>query len=541
VEHELRAVMISCRQRRETERPKTLASLARVGVRPRVFESPCDPPHPRENRRISLEALSSVRGHDVLFLEDDVDADETLPAWLDLARSQPHPVTFCVVRPAFHPPLIRKALELRVPIPTGLLPIANVGTAWYGTQAIYLPASLVEFIVSHPAFLEQNLHRGELTWTGFDLFLREYLPASEWRLLGAFPNPVEHRDPPKLVARRLPLSPRKSLTYCRPAAGPVPSRADESRVDARATAPHYLDHVRPVFDALPNEIRGTFYTNAARLPISERPTIVSAFGDLSRARRACRPVILMEHGAGMTYRDSGGRLLGHTSYAGGRDRSGVILYLSPGPNATRAHLESGVPIPVVEIGSPKLDAWHSGARAPRLEDPPILGFSFHWDSDVAPETRSAWARYLPAFAELRDDVRLLAHAHPRLEKSVRPFYDKAGFEIAASFDEILERASVYACDNSSTMYEFASTGRPVIVLNHRIYRRSVHHGLRFWEGIELGPIVDRADELRRAVARAFRPSAAADERRRESVAIAYHAADGRATERAVRAILDAVG
>ena len=50
------------------------------------------------------------------------------------------------------------------------------------------------------------------------------------------------------------------------------------------------------------------------------------------------------------------------------------------------------------------------------------------------------------------------------------FYEAHGIEYVPDFDDVLRRADVYACDNSSTLYEFASTGRPVVVLNAPWYR-----------------------------------------------------------------------
>ena len=217
----LQVVMISCRQRRETERPKTLASLRAVGITPTVFESPCDPPHPRENRRVSLFALRCSRGRDTLFLEDDIDVDDTFPLWIEAARAQPHLVTFCVMRMWMQPPHVSAAVRLGRPIPTGLFPIPRLDK-WYGTQAIYLPAQFVDWAVEHPAFMAKSLHKGEVTWTGFDLFIRDHLRETNMKLLGAFPNPVQHRDPPKLVQRAKPPPERKSLTYGLPRAGDIP-------------------------------------------------------------------------------------------------------------------------------------------------------------------------------------------------------------------------------------------------------------------------------------------------------------------------------
>jgi hypothetical protein len=313
-------------------------------------------------------------------------------------------------------------------------------------------------------------------------------------------------------------------------------------VDFLATERHFADHLRPVWEALPADHRGAFMTTRAALTISDRPTVVASFGDLNAARGHARPIILMEHGAGQTYRGQDGRLLGHTSYAGGRNRAGVILYVLPGPAAASAYREAGSRVPQVQVGVPKMDPWHRGDRTPNLTDPPTVAVSFHWDCMVAPETRSAWARYLPAFLDLhRQGWRILGHAHPRIAGTLAPRYEAAGIEFVPDFDSVLQRASVYACDNSSTMYEFASTGRPVVVLNHRIYRRDVHHGLRFWAGSRLGPHVDQPEDVRAGVRQAHRNTNAARQARAAAVAMAYAHVDGHAADRAAQAIVAAVG
>lgn len=319
-----------------------------------------------------------------------------------------------------------------------------------------------------------------------------------------------------------------------------------AKIDALANEEHFAAHVRPVYERLPDDRRGAFFSSRRRLVPSDRPTIVSSFGDLRAARAAGRPVVMVEHGAGQTYRGGDGKLLRHTSYAGGRDRYGVILALVPGPAARRAYEESGTlspGVPIVEVGSPKLDTIHDGTIAPNLTTPPTVAISFHWDCRVVPETRSSWRRFLPRVLPIanRTDFRIVMHAHPRLRRDVLPVYAKHELPFEPSFDRILETASVYVCDNSSTMFEFASTGRPVVVLNDRIYRRDVEHGLRFWEASALGPHVRWQDEsLEPAITRALSDSPEAREARRAAVALAYARVDGRATDRAVAAILEHV-
>jgi CDP-glycerol glycerophosphotransferase (TagB/SpsB family) len=54
------------------------------------------------------------------------------------------------------------------------------------------------------------------------------------------------------------------------------------------------------------------------------------------------------------------------------------------------------------------------------------------------------------------------------------------------------------CDTSSTIYEFASLDRPVIVLNSPLYRKDIKHGLRFWDNIP-GIMIDNPWELPSAI------------------------------------------
>jgi hypothetical protein len=81
----------------------------------------------------------------------------------------------------------------------------------------------------------------------------------------------------------------------------------------------------------------------------------------------------------------------------------------------------------------------------------------------------------------------------------------------------------------------------VVVLNHRIYRRDVHHGLRFWAGSRLGPHVDQPEDVRAGVRQALRNTYAARQARAAAVAMAYAHVDGHAADRAAQAIVAAVG
>jgi UDP-N-acetylglucosamine:LPS N-acetylglucosamine transferase len=96
---------------------------------------------------------------------------------------------------------------------------------------------------------------------------------------------------------------------------------------------------------------------------------------------------------------------------------------------------------------------------------------------------------------------------------------------------------VYVCDNSSTIYEFAATGRPVVVLNGPHYRRDVHHGLRFWDAADVGIQVDHPRDLPDAIEEALRDPEPRRRAREAALGIVYAHRTG-AAQRAAAALTD---
>ena len=97
-------------------------------------------------------------------------------------------------------------------------------------------------------------------------------------------------------------------------------------------------------------------------------------------------------------------------------------------------------------------------------------------------------------------------------------FAEAGIEWVPELDEVARRATVYAVDNSSTLWELA-VARPVIALNAPWYRRRVHHGLRFWDLIP-GPQVDDARELEATARRLLYQGETPEERARRCEVVA---------------------
>ena len=314
-------------------------------------------------------------------------------------------------------------------------------------------------------------------------------------------------------------------------------------IDFLASCPWYVDHVRPVWLALPPEMRGRFYVSQRSVRAADglpgvmtgrpggevRPIYTVSFGDFRSARMLGRQSIALgQHGAGQSYSND------YPAYPGGRGQGEVSLFLVPNETAAR-RTRAAYPRARVEIvGCPKLDALPTKDR----DGAPVIAFSFHWNSkSIAPETTSAWEHYQRAIILLSRHRHVLGHAHPREMFKIGRWYQRANIEVVTSFDDVLRRADVYACDNSSSLFEFAATGRPVVVLNHPAYRRNVEHGLRFWAAAGIGVNVDDHLKLGAAVERAIEDPPEMQAAREKALRIVYQPLRGGA-ELAAAALVD---
>lgn len=263
----------------------------------------------------------------------------------------------------------------------------------------------------------------------------------------------------------------------------------------------------------------------------ERAVVVASYKDLHRARP--RPIVLLEHGAGQHYGDR------NPSNPGGGGREGVVLFLCPNEDVAARNAE-WYQVPTAVIGCPKMDRWHRAAGfSPSDEEPkrePTVAVSFHWDCHQCPESRWAFPHFRPALAELAHRYEVLGHGHPRALRHLEPSYLDAGIEPVRDFEEVLERADVYVCDNSSTIPEAASVAIPIVFLDAPWYRREVHHGGRFWEWPGGQVQCDNPENIIPAIFAALDDLPAARGSREAMVRSVYAYTDGRATERAVAAL-----
>lgn len=333
------------------------------------------------------------------------------------------------------------------------------------------------------------------------------------------------------------------------------------KIDGFASQPHLVEHLAPIWRALPDGLRGTFQAagtagyRAGALGIqlgqlrrergSEAPlTLVASYMDEQYVRP--RPVVLVEHGAGQSYGHDRGAAH-HPSYPGGTGRGQVVLFICPSQQVADRWHDMYPDTPTAVVGCPFLDPWHDHRKRTPHETLPLVVFTFHWECPVVPETKSAFPHYqqeLVRLSKLTDEERgwqMGGHAHPRAPE-IMGFWRKWGVRTFERFAEVLTYADCLVFDNTSAGFEFASTDRPVVVLNAPWYRRDVEHGGRFWEWADVGIQVDEPyDELgglQGAIEAALADYFSRRQNRKRVVEQVYAYRDGHATERAVKAIVE---
>lgn len=298
------------------------------------------------------------------------------------------------------------------------------------------------------------------------------------------------------------------MVLCRSPLG----RLVDRKVALFARKPHYRDHLTPIWERLPNDVKweGAWEQHG-------NPTlIVAGASDI----RYGRPYVYVEHGSGQSYVD-----VDHPAYSGGHGHEGCILFVCPN-NAVRDRWKARYDTPAVVVGSPRLDPYHGGYEPPER----TVAITFHWDCRITPETRSAWPHYQDQIYTVVQAWRsqgwtVLGHAHPRIAYTIRKTWERLQVPWT---DDPLRDASVLAADNTSLIADFLSCGRPVIALNAPWYRRDIHHGHRFWE-LDV-TYVDTAEEASQIdLSGLSRP-----------LSHPYAFADGGASERAAQAILDLI-
>lgn len=321
------------------------------------------------------------------------------------------------------------------------------------------------------------------------------------------------------------------------------------KVDFLARQEHFVDHLAPVWRELyrrgragrfcvPRPLWDRAVTRgiapaqiAWRDQVGTEKTLAASIGDAQALIKAGHRVGLLEHGCGLSFNgDPRSTVHNHSGGHGMRDR--VELFLMTNEWCARNDREAHPEARVVVCGAPKLD-WMAGRSFPR-HDPPVVAYATHWDSQTAPETRSAFGWFWQALRPLSEAYRLLGHAHPKASHQVWKTYQALQVEVVRDIEDVFRRADLLVCDCGSAPYEFARTGKPVVVCNAPFYRREVNHGLRFWEDIP-GLQCDRREDLLETVALALTDPPEARALREAAMASVYPHF-GEATQRAADAV-----
>jgi len=205
----LACVMISCQQRSHA-RSETIPQLQAVGIEPRVFLSPCDPPSQKSNGMVSGQALAwaAETGKDVLFVEDDIDLGPDFPWYLEHA---PDAVTYFYIneqvngrmQKLYGPRLADDVLRGRPLARRFLQPRTFIGL--FGTQCVLIPKRFVA-----PLALELTRPR-----MAFDGHLPHFADHHAHPIFIAVPNPVQHRNVNVARSDR-PAKPKLSYSFNSP-------------------------------------------------------------------------------------------------------------------------------------------------------------------------------------------------------------------------------------------------------------------------------------------------------------------------------------
>lgn len=316
-------------------------------------------------------------------------------------------------------------------------------------------------------------------------------------------------------------------------------------VDFYADQLHFVDHLSPLFiECKKRGIAGVF---ALDEPMKQRAIkrgvnpehiasrhnaecaniIVASIGDLRHVMQSGRRIALLEHGCGLSFSSN---QPGHSG--GGGDRGEVDLFLMTNEWCAKRDRETYPHKKVVTCGAPKMDAWFKKKWA--THDPPVIGYATHWDCQMVPETRSSFPYFKAALGNLAKRLRVIAHCHPRSSEAVWQQFAALGLDIIRDWSDMLESVDILVCDVGSAPYEFAATGRPVVVCNAPFYRCNVKHGLRFWDAIP-GLQCDTPQDLIKTVELALTDPPEAKALREAAVKSVYPN-QGNATKIAVDAI-----
>lgn len=130
------------------------------------------------------------------------------------------------------------------------------------------------------------------------------------------------------------------------------------KLDAFSTLSNYSDHIRPIWERMPFEHRGQWFTPSNPPRATGNLMLVASFRDAEAVGN--RPLVFLEHGAGQAY-DGDPRAAGNGSYSGGEGLGQVVLFLCPSERVAHRWRQTYGATRAVAVGCPRLDRWKRGA------------------------------------------------------------------------------------------------------------------------------------------------------------------------------------
>lgn len=253
------------------------------------------------------------------------------------------------------------------------------------------------------------------------------------------------------------------------------------------------------------------------------PVLSASYGEWKQVRQAGKPAPYMPHGQG----GPGNSV--EQVWAKHRHELPVMFCA-----AERGKLAGQNCYPL--DGQPKVDRWIGHKPASQK---PAIAVSFRWR-----ESTCALGHYRDALASFIKEAQergweVWGHGHPLAWKTrFKPLWQSLGVRFTGDFETIMDRAHVYCADASSTSFEFAATGRPVVFLDSPIYeprRETLWH--RFSHAY-IGETCEDPRMLADVVAAALQDTPEQQERRARGVADIFGANDGRSSERAAAYLVE---
>lgn len=242
-------------------------------------------------------------------------------------------------------------------------------------------------------------------------------------------------------------------------------------VGYHATFTHYHRHLDPILDLLPQlgvEITG----------LQQRTMLVAGVPDIAKVKTAER-VILLEHGAGQTYR------IGNRVYDPQGDRlplEAVTLYLATNQRIAD-HMAPRLPnATIAVVGCPAVERLYWRIQQSRRRR--RITFAVHWSSPLrVPEAGTSWPWSMDILRALiaKYGPRVLVHAHPRIQHRVKTDLRRARLDVdfEPDWDTAAALTNLLVVDNSSIIWEADAVGIPVALIDPPNWNPEADHGLRW--------------------------------------------------------------